>query len=80
MDPKCFMPQIQKLYGTLTAAEKRIADYVLQYPSQTLSLSASALALQADTAASAVVITSPAPKTSGWSSPAVRPLRTAAAR
>lgn len=55
MDPKCFMPQIQKLYGTLTAAEKRIADYVLQYPSQTLSLSASALALQADTAASAVV-------------------------
>lgn len=55
MDSKCFLPQIRKLYSTLTAAEKRIADYVLQYPSQTLSLSAAALAQQADTAASAVV-------------------------
>lgn len=55
MDSACFFPQIQKMYKTLTAAEKRIADYVTQYPSQTLSMSAAALAQQADTAASAVV-------------------------
>ena len=55
MDDHCFMPQIQKRYAALTAAEKRIADYVQQNPSQTLSLSAAALAQQADTAASAVV-------------------------
>ena len=55
MKTACFFPQIQKMYKTLTAAEKRIADYVMQYPSQTLSLSAAALAKQSDTAASAVV-------------------------
>ena len=52
MDDHCFMPQIQKRYAALTAAEKRIADYVQQNPSQTLSLSAAVLAQQADTAAS----------------------------
>ena len=55
MKTACFFPQIQKMYTSLTAAEKRIADYVIQYPSQTLSLSAAALARQADTAASGVV-------------------------
>ena len=55
MKTACFFPQIQKMYKSLTAAEKRIADYVTQYPSQTLSLSAAGLARQADTAASAVV-------------------------
>ncbi len=55
MEQTCNLPQIRKLYPTLTPAEKRIADYVLQNPSQTLSLSAAALAQQADTAASAVV-------------------------
>ena len=55
MEKTCHLPQIRKLYTSLTPAEKRIADYVLQNPSQTLSLSAAALALQAGTATSAVV-------------------------
>ena len=55
MEQVCNLPQLRKLYPTLTAAEKRIADYVLQNPSQTLSLSTAALAQQAGTAASAVV-------------------------
>jgi len=55
MCDKRFLPQIQKLYGSLTAAEKRIADYVQQYPSQVPGLSAAALAQQAGTAPSAVV-------------------------
>ena len=50
-----FMPQLRKQYDTLTAAEKRLADYVLKHPSKVLNLSAQALAQQADTAASAVV-------------------------
>lgn len=49
------LPKIRKMYASLTSAEKRIADYVLQNPSQTLSLSAAALSKQAGTAASAVV-------------------------
>lgn len=55
LDSTCFLPQIHKQYESLTAAEKRIADYVLLHPTQTLSLSAQALAQKADTAASAVV-------------------------
>lgn len=55
MCEKSFLPQIQKLYGSLTAAEKRIADYVQQYPSQVPGLSAAALAQQSGTAPSAVV-------------------------
>lgn len=50
-----FLSQIRKSHGTLTGAEKKIAEYVLQYPSETVNLSASALARQAGTAASAVV-------------------------
>jgi len=55
MDEKLFMPQIRKNYDALTAAEKRIADYILEHPSRALSMSAQALAQQAETAASAVV-------------------------
>lgn len=55
MTEKAFMPQIRKHYDALTAAEKRIADYILEHPSRTLSMSAQALAQQAETAASAVV-------------------------
>ena len=50
-----FMPQIRRHYDTLTAAEKSIADYVLQYPSEAVQLSASALAKRAGTAPSAVI-------------------------
>lgn len=55
MTEKAFMPQIQKHYPALTTVEKRIADYVLAHPSRVLSMSAQALAQQAETAASAVV-------------------------
>lgn len=55
MENNCFLPQLQKQYNSLTSAEKRIADYVLTDPSGVLSLSASELALKAETAASAVV-------------------------
>lgn len=50
-----FMPQIRRHYDTLTAAEKSIADYVLQYPSEAVQLSASALSKRAGTAPSAVI-------------------------
>ena len=50
-----FMPQIKRHYDGLTAAEKRVADYVLQYPSEAAGLSAAALAKQAGTAPSAVI-------------------------
>lgn len=50
-----FMPQIHRHYAYLTPAEKSIADYVLQYPSETVQLSASVLARRAGTAPSAVI-------------------------
>ena len=50
-----FMPQIKRHYDGLTAAEKRVADYVLQYPSEAAGLSAAALAKRAGTAPSAVI-------------------------
>lgn len=50
-----FMPQIHRHYDALTPAEKNIADYVLQYPSEASQLSASALAKRAGTAPSAVI-------------------------
>lgn len=50
-----FMPQIWRHYDALTPAEKSIADYILQYPSETVQLSASSLAKRAGTAPSAVV-------------------------
>lgn len=49
------LAQIKKHYAALTPAEKKLADYVLQYPSETVSLSAAALAKQAGTATSAVI-------------------------
>lgn len=55
MDEKLFMPQIRKQYDALTAAEKRIADYIFAHPSRVLSMSVQTLAQQAETAASAVV-------------------------
>ncbi len=55
MEQEKFMPQLRKQYGSLTAAEKRLADYVLKHPSKVLNMSAQALAQQAETAASAVV-------------------------
>ena len=50
-----FLSQISHRSPDLTPAEKKLADYVLIYPSETVKLSASALARQAGTAASAVV-------------------------
>lgn len=55
MEQEKFMPQLRKQYDSLTAAEKRLADYVLKHPSRVLNMSAQALAQQAETAASAVV-------------------------
>lgn len=55
MGEQSFLPQIRSCYDSLTAAEKRIADYILAHPTGVLELSAQALARQADTAASAVV-------------------------
>lgn len=55
MDNQPFLPQIRSCYHSLTAVEKRIADYVLAHPAQVLELSAQALAQQAGSAASAVV-------------------------
>ncbi len=49
------LAQIKKHYTALTPVEKKLADYVLQYPSETISLSAAALAKQAGTATSAVI-------------------------
>lgn len=49
------MPQIHRHYDFLTPVEKSLADYVLQYPSETLQLSAAALAKRAGTAPSAVI-------------------------
>lgn len=50
-----FMPQIRRHYDLLTAAEKRVADYVVQYPSEASGLSAAALAGRAGVAPSAVI-------------------------
>lgn len=50
-----FFPELHKHYSNLTPAEKRIADHILRYPSETVNLSAAALAARAGTAASAVV-------------------------
>lgn len=55
MTEKTFMPHIRKQYDALTAAEKRIADYILEHPSRVLTMSVQTLAQQAETAASAVV-------------------------
>lgn len=55
MGEQSFLPQIRSCYDSLTAAEKRIADYILECPAGVLELSAQALAQRADTAASAVV-------------------------
>lgn len=49
------LPELQTHYGQLTPAEKKLADFVLRYPAQTVELSAAALARQAGTAPSAVV-------------------------
>lgn len=50
-----FMPQIRRHYPSLTNAEKSLADYILQYPSEAVDLSAAALAARAGTAPSAVI-------------------------
>lgn len=55
MEEQSFLPQVRSCYDSLTAAEKRIADYILAHPAEVLALTAQALARQADTAASAVV-------------------------
>lgn len=55
MNPSAFLPEISQRYDFLTPTEKKLADYILQYPSETLSLSASALAQRAGTAPSAVI-------------------------
>lgn len=49
------LSEITRQYHQLTPAEKRIADFVLQYPSDTVNLSAAALARQSGTASSAVI-------------------------
>ena len=49
------LKEITRQYASLTPAEKKLADYVLQYPSETVGLSAAALAQRAGTAPSAVV-------------------------
>lgn len=49
------LPEISRHYGSLTPVEKKLADFVLQYPSEAVKLSAAALAKQAGTATSAVV-------------------------
>jgi len=49
------LPELQTHYQQLTPAEKKLADFVLRYPSQTVTLSAAALARQAGTAPSAVI-------------------------
>lgn len=49
------LKEIGKQYASLTPAEKKLADYVLQYPSEAVGLSAAALAQRAGTAPSAVV-------------------------
>jgi len=55
MDYKPCLPEIRNRYGVLTPAEKRLADYILEYPSETVQLSAAALAARANTASSAVI-------------------------
>lgn len=50
-----FMPGIRRYYQTLTPAEKSLADYVMQYPSEAVQLSAAGLAKRAGTAPSAVI-------------------------
>lgn len=50
-----FLLDIVQRYDTLTPAEKKLADYVLQYPSETASLSAKDLAQRSGTASSAVI-------------------------
>lgn len=50
-----FLPEITRHYDRLTPVEKKLADFVLQYPSEAVKMSAAALASQAGTAGSAVV-------------------------
>ena len=50
-----FMPQIRRHYDLFTGAEKCVADYVLQYPSEASGLSAAALAARVGVAPSAVI-------------------------
>ena len=47
--------EISRQYAVLTPAEKKLADYVMRYPSETVNLSAAALAAHAGTAPSAVI-------------------------
>lgn len=49
------LPELSRHYGSLTPVEKKLADFVLQYPSETVKLSAAALGKQAGTATSAVI-------------------------
>lgn len=55
MGSTLFLPEIRNRYAKLTPAEKRIADYVLRYPSEVLALSAATLSQRAGTASSAVI-------------------------
>ncbi len=49
------LPELSRHYGALTPVEKKLADFVLQYPSETVKLSAASLAREAGTATSAVI-------------------------
>lgn len=55
MQASVFLPELRSRYGSLTPAEQRLAEYILQYPSEVLTLTAAALAQRAGTASSAVV-------------------------
>ena len=49
------LPELSRHYGSLTPVEKKLADFVLQYPSETVKLSAASLAREGGTATSAVI-------------------------
>lgn len=50
-----FLPEINRHYASLTPAQKKLADYAVQYPSEVVNASAAEFAARAGTAPSAVI-------------------------
>lgn len=55
MSSEHFLPEISRHYASLTPAQKKLADYATQYPSEVVNASAAEFAAQAGTAPSAVI-------------------------
>ena len=55
MATEIFLPEVHRHYASLTPAQKKLADFVMLYPSEVVNASASEFAARAGTAPSAVI-------------------------